>query len=144
MARIAFRLVISALILISPTALVAAQAATAAPRTFTLSGRVLNSSGKNPVYIALWNQDSFLKTPTHGIRINPGADAIFSFEVPAGRWAISAYEDKNGNGQLDMGLFGPKEPSGFWPAFNGWHKPRFEEVSFSVNADIPHADITLK
>ncbi len=125
-------------------ALIAPQSATAAPKTFTISGRILNSSGKNAVYIALWNVDGFLKTPVRQIRINPGSDPVFTFEVPAGRYALSAYEDRNGNGLLDMGLFGPKEPSGFWPAFNGWHKPHFEEVSFSVNADIRNADITFK
>jgi uncharacterized protein (DUF2141 family) len=125
-------------------ALVAAPCATAAPNTFTLSGRILNSSGENPVYVALWNQDSFLKTPVKQLRIAPGTEPQFVFQIPPGRYAISAFEDKNGNGTLDMGLFGPKEPSAFWPAFNGWHKPRFEEVYFTVNADIPHADITLK
>jgi uncharacterized protein (DUF2141 family) len=124
--------------------LIVAQSATAAPRTFTLSGRILNSSGKNPVYVALWNANGFLKTPIKQIRINPGSDPVFTFDIPAGSYAISAYEDRNGNGILDMGLFGPKEPSGFWVAFNGWHKPRFEEVAFSVSADIPHADIVLK
>jgi hypothetical protein len=34
-----------------------------------------------------------------------------------------------------MGLFGPKEPSGFWRAFHGWHKPRFSEVCASIDHD---------
>src|SRR5205807_5889173 len=55
--------------------------------------------------------------------------------APGGRWALSAFEDRNGNGVLDTGLFGPKEPSGFWHPFTGHHKPRFEEVAFVIDQD---------
>ncbi|MBV8842790.1 MAG: DUF2141 domain-containing protein [Bryobacterales bacterium] len=64
------------------------------------------------LYVALWEADGFLKRPVQQVRIEPGAERIFRFEVPAGRWAVSAFEDRNGNGVLDMGFFGPKEPSG--------------------------------
>ncbi len=125
-------------------ALLAARTAAAAPQTFKLSGRVLRSSGKSVVYVALWQADGFLKRPVQQVRIVPGAAPVFQFEVPAGRWAVSAFEDRNGNGILDMGLFGPKEPSGFWRAFTDWHKPRFDEVASIIERDTPNADITLK
>src|ERR1700691_1290540 len=95
----------------------------ASSEIYALSGRVLGASGKSVVYVALWQADDFLKRPVKQIRIEPGAELVFRFEVPAGRWAISAFEDRNGNGVLDMGLFGPKEPSGFSREFKGWHKP---------------------
>jgi hypothetical protein len=41
-------------------------------------------------------------------------------------------------------LFGPKEPSGFWRPFTGWHKPRFEEVASLMERDNINADITIK
>jgi len=104
----------------------------------------LGLSGKSVVYVALWQADGFLKRPVQLSRIGHGAAPVFQFVVPAGRWAISAFEDSNGNGILDMGLFGPKEPSGFWRAFHGWHKPRFDEVSSIIEQDTPNADITLK
>ena len=116
----------------------------AAADIFSLSGRVSGSSGKYAVYVALWQSEGFLKHPVRQLRIEPGAERIFRFEVPAGRWAISAFEDRNGNGILDMGLFGPKEPSGFWRAFNGHHKPRFDEVSSPIQRDTPDADIILR
>jgi len=68
----------------------------------------------------------------------------FRFDLPPGSWAVSAYEDKNDNGVLDMGLFGPKEPSGFWRPFSGWHKPKFDEVAASITRDTRDADVTLK
>lgn len=124
--------------------LIAAPARAAAPATFELSGRVVGPSGKKAVYVTLWQADGFLKRPFRQIRIEPGAELVFRFEVPADRWAVSSFEDRNGNGILDMGLFGPKEPSGFWRPFTGWHKPRFDEVASTIEGDTLHADITLK
>lgn len=116
----------------------------AAPETFKISGHVLKSSGKNVVYVALWRADGFLKSPVQQIRIVPGNEPVFHFDVAGGRWALSAFEDRNANGVLDTGMFGPKEPSGFYHPFTGHHKPRFEEVAFVVDQDIENADITLK
>jgi uncharacterized protein (DUF2141 family) len=117
----------------------------AAAETFKVAGRVLGASGKNAVYVTLWQADGFLTKPVREIKIEPGAEPVFHFEVIKGRWAVSAYEDRNSNGKLDMWWFGPpKEPSGFWRPFNGHHKPRFEEVASPVDKDILDADITLK
>ena len=115
-----------------------------ASRTFQLSGRVFGASAKNPVYVALWNEDGFLTKPIEQVRIETNAERSFHFKVHAGRWALSAFEDRNGNGILDMGLFGPHEPSGFWRAFAAHHKPRFDEVASVVERDTPNADIVLK
>jgi hypothetical protein len=112
--------------------------------TFNLAGRVSGATGKYSVYVALWQPEGFLKSPVQQVRIPPGADAIFRFEVPRGRWAVSAFEDRNGNGALDMGWFGPKEPSGFWRPFHGHHKPRFDEVAFAVDRDVSNVDVVLK
>ena len=104
----------------------------------------MGASGKSVLYVALWQAENFLKLPVQQVRIEPGAEPIFQFEVPTGRWAVSAFEDRNGNGVLDMGLFGPKEPSGFWRSFTSWHKPRFEEVASLMERDNTNADITIK
>lgn len=120
------------------------QSQTASDRgEFTLSGRVRNASGKHTVYVALWNAQGFLERPARQIRIDPAAGPVFRFEVSSGRWALSAFEDVNGDGKLDMGIFGPKEPSGFWHPFHGWHKPHFDEVAVQINKDITDAEIVL-
>ena len=116
----------------------------AAARTFKLAGRVSGATGKYSVYVALWQAEGFLKRPVQQLRIPSGVDAAFRFEVPPGRWAVSAFEDRNGNGVLDMGWFGPKEPSGFWRPFHGHHKPRFDEVAFTVDHDVSNVDVALK
>ncbi len=111
--------------------------------TFKVSGHVHGASGKHPVYVALWNREGFLTRPAHSFRFE-GKDPAFSFNVPRGQWAISTFEDVNENGVLDQGVFGPKEPSGFWRPFHGWHKPSFDEVASPIEADTPNADVTLK
>jgi uncharacterized protein (DUF2141 family) len=117
----------------------------AAPETFKLAGRVLGASGKNAVYVSLWQKDGFLTKPVREIKIEPGAEPVFQFEVEKDRWAVSAFEDRNSNGKLDMSWYGPpKEPSGFWHAFNGHHKPRFDELASAVDNNILNADVTLK
>jgi uncharacterized protein (DUF2141 family) len=110
----------------------------------TLSGKVTGASGNYRIYVALWDASGFLNRPVQQVRIDAHASAQFQFHVAPGSWCISAYEDENANGKLDMGLFGPKEPSGFWRPFRGWHKPRFAEVSSIVSADVAHADIELR
>jgi uncharacterized protein (DUF2141 family) len=110
----------------------------------TIAGRIPGSPRAHTVRVALWDANGFLKTPARETRIAAGAELRFQFTARPGRWAISAYEDRNENGVLDMGPFGPKEPTGFWRAFAGWHKPRFDEVASTVEHDVFNADVLLK
>jgi uncharacterized protein (DUF2141 family) len=109
-----------------------------------LSGKVLGASGRHPVRVALWAQAGFLTRPYEQLTFLPGTPPSFKFRVAPGRWALSAFEDRNGNGELDMGVFGPKEPSGFFRPFHAWRKPRFDDIAFIVRADMTDADVTLK
>jgi uncharacterized protein (DUF2141 family) len=136
----------AALLVISVTAItLTALAAQSAPsQSITISGKVSGASGRHSVYIALWDESGFLQKPVQQVLIKPGTEPAFQFRVPAGAWSISAYEDTNENGKLDMGIFGPKEPSGFYRPFHQWHKPRFNEVSFRADRDTPGIDIALR
>ena len=93
--------------------------------------------------MALWQADGFLRHPVQQHKIAAGSDPVFDFEVPTGL-GPQLFEDRNDNGVLDMGMFGPKEPSGFWRPFNGHHKPRFDEVSSDIDKDISNIEIELK
>ena len=112
--------------------------------TIVLSGRVRGASGKHAVHVALWRREGFLEHPARETQFAPGVAPEFRFEVPPGSWALSAFEDRNDNATLDMGLFGPKEPAGFWRPFTGWHRPKFDEVAAPIARDTADADITLK
>ena len=109
----------------------------------SLSGRVSGASGTHVIFVALWDADGFLKRPVQEIRIAPQAEPRFQFQVPVGRWALSAFEDQNDNGILDMGVFGPKEPTGFWRPFHGWRKPHFDDVAAQIDRNTRDADIKL-
>lgn len=133
------------MLLVAVTLLALFGPASASPaQTVIISGRVVGGSGRHPIHVALWNADGFLKKPVAELRLVPSGDRQFRFPVSPGRWAVSSYEDVNENGILDNGLFGPKEPHGFFPAFTGWHRPGFDEVAFRVDHDIEGANIVLK
>jgi uncharacterized protein (DUF2141 family) len=112
--------------------------------TLTISGRISGASGQHTVRVAVWDADGFLVKPLQVVILPRGAEPRFQFVVPPGRFALSAFEDRNENGVLDMGLFGPKEPSGFWRPFHGRHKPRFDEVATRFDHPVTDADIELK
>jgi uncharacterized protein (DUF2141 family) len=116
----------------------------AGPPSVALSGHVRGASGTHAVYVALWQREGFLEHPARQTRFAPGAAPDFRFDVPPGTWALSAFEDKNDNGVLDMGHFGPKEPSGFWRPFTAWRRPKFDDVATTITRDTGGADITLK
>lgn len=122
---------------------VLACAQTSSSPSVAISGRVTGASGKYAVYVALWDAAGFLSRPLQQVRIAPGADPAFQFRVPPGDYALSAFEDKNGNGVLDIGAFGPKEPSGFWRAFHAWRKPRFADVSYRYDQSASGIQIRL-
>ena len=108
-----------------------------------ISGHVLGASGTHTVYVTLWDSTGFMKQAVRQIRLQPGTEKAFSFNVAPGRWAVSAFEDRNDNGILDMGLFGPKEPSGFWRPFHAKRKPRFDDVAVRVDHTVSDADVKL-
>jgi uncharacterized protein (DUF2141 family) len=124
-------------------ALALAHSQSPAPAAITLSGQVVGATGKHTVYVALWDAGGFLTHPVQQVRFDPPNSPAFHFQVPPGRWALSAFEDTNGNGVLDFGMFGPKEPSGFWHPFHAWRKPRFDDVAVQLDRDTPNADIKL-
>lgn len=68
-----------------------------------------------------------------------------SFEftnIPQGTYAIRCFQDVNGNGKMDKGRFGPKEPWGVYrPKRPAFRAPRFEEIKFEVKVDM--TDITF-
>ncbi len=127
-----------------PVAALLAALAHGEPAGVALSGHVLAASGKHAVHVALWRSDGFLEHPAQQVAFAPGVTPAFRFEVAPGPWAISAFEDRNDNGILDMGLFGPKEPIGFWRPFTARRKPKFRDVVVLVSHDIANADITLR
>jgi uncharacterized protein (DUF2141 family) len=65
--------------------------------------------------------------------------------VPPGTYAVRAFLDTNGNQELDMGMFGPKEPWGVYTASGRIvGPPRFRSLAFEVSSDVKDADFELR
>jgi uncharacterized protein (DUF2141 family) len=110
----------------------------------TISGHVLGASGTHTVYVMLLDSAGFEKQPVRQLRLQPDSVYSFSFSVAPGRWAISAFEDRNDNSMLDMGFFGPKEPSGFWRPLHAKRKPLFDDVASQIDHSISDVDVKLR
>ncbi len=118
---------------------------------YRIRGVVSNYSPGYPVYIALYDsQRSFRdKQFVKALRVN--ADSLqpdsmrYTFvDIPAGEYVIAAYQDCNGNQELDMGGFGPNEPYAIFRDNCGLFAPSFSKCKFILNADILHADLDMR
>jgi uncharacterized protein (DUF2141 family) len=109
----------------------------------TLTIRVENiEPGRGHLMAGIFNDEkSFPDTYYRGQRI-AATDSVmvvtFS-DLPEGSYAVSVYQDSNGNGQLDKNIFGiPKEKYGFSSHAD---RPVFKKCLFSFSHDMT---ITLR
>ena len=101
---------------------------------------MLEVSGLSPkrgeLYIAVFDsQDNFMKKMATGVIIEvKGTTAIAEFDLAAGNYAITMFQDENLNGELDLGQYGiPQEKYGFSNnAKPIMGPPSFETCSFEV------------
>ena len=108
----------------------------AADLTVTVDG-INNNDGK--IVVGLFNApEAFPRGKVFNGQITPaikGAVTVIFKDVAAGRYAISAYHDVNGNGRLDANMMGiPSEPYGFSrDALGQMGPPKFEDAAFTVD-----------
>jgi uncharacterized protein (DUF2141 family) len=66
-------------------------------------------------------------------------------DMPAGRYAVAAYQDVNGDGELGKIPPGiPTEPYGFSNDVGRWAPPSFEKAQFEVGGDRTTVVIRLR
>lgn len=116
--------------------------------TYSIGGRINVYNPKGRIYVFLCNSESFV-TPFAGIdTIDFWVDfnkteVEYEFKnIPSGQYAVSCYQDVNGNHKLDKWLFGPTEPWGFTYSGDLKFPPEFNDVSFDLNYDM-RMNITL-
>jgi uncharacterized protein (DUF2141 family) len=113
----------------------------------TCSGIVPNGG---TVYVAVWRESTgWPETPgptTVTTKAEPIHETI-EIRIPGqkpGTVALSVYQDTDGNGRLDMGSLGPREPWGtsrnVTPAFRG---PRYDESTVDISASMSAVTITM-
>ncbi|TAA47535.1 DUF2141 domain-containing protein [Corallincola spongiicola] len=120
---------------------------------FIVSGTVM-FAGAGDIYVALVDRTNFdaPNQASHQLKLTPTkaqrshGSIRFSFEnVAVGSYAIKTFLDENGNGELDMGMFGPQEPWAiFQPASSSWGAPDFEEVKFLLDSSMSNIELLLE
>lgn len=81
------------------------------------------------VILEIYNSKStWLKTPYQKLTISSDQTIkTATLKIPYGKYAISIYQDLNGNGQPDMNFLGiPKELIGFGNNYKPFGEPKFE------------------
>ena len=112
--------------------------------TYTVSGEVAFDR-LGDVYLSLVTREEFDKDTTHIGRVfHPSEEdrrrgsLSFTLRGAAGQaYAIRCFQDVNGNGRLDLGLFGPKEPWATWrPYTRRLRPPKFDDLEFPLDGDV--------
>ncbi|MCG8481079.1 MAG: DUF2141 domain-containing protein [Spirochaetales bacterium] len=130
--------------------LLAAHALTGAEAAYVVAGEIAASDGGS-VYIELVTEETFGRNGTSPYRIvlepaEGGRSLAFRFDsIPPGRYVLRAFQDENGDGRLNVGPFGPREPVGMhrWPE-RMRIPPRFEASAFAVDGDMTDIRIELQ
>ena len=104
----------------------------------TLTVRIENADvGRGYLMVGVFNDEmNFPGVFFAGEKVSASEEIIIvNFDkLPMGRYAVSVFQDKNNNGQLDSGLFGiPTEKYGF---SNGARRPNFNNSSFDFNGNM--------
>ena len=110
-------------------AIVGSGIAHAADLTIEIAGM---KDAKGKVLVAVYNRaEDFLKQPTRTAAVDAqtGKVKLVIADLPPGDYALSVFQDKNGNGELDTNLIGmPIEPYGFSnDAAGNYGPPSFEQ-----------------
>ena len=109
--------------------------AQAAELTVEVTG-LKNAKGK--VMVAVFNKaEDFLKQPFRATAVDARSDKVTLriSDLPAGDYALSVYQDENGNGNLDSNPIGmPVEPYGFSnDAAGNYGPPSFAQALVQVS-----------
>jgi len=110
-------------------------------------GNVRNNHGR--VVVDICPQSQFLgdACPYHGqAQARAGTTTVVVPNVPAGQFAVQAFHDENGNGEVDRGLFGiPKEGIGFSRnARIGLGPPKWRDAVFTHGAQAATMSFNLR
>lgn len=123
--------------------------------TFTVSGTIAFQK-QGDLYIMLLTEEEYTNkagaNAVYRLKIIPSArqmtnqEVSFTFrDIPAGEYCFNCFQDTNGNGFLDKGLFGPTEPWCIYPEV--WvllGRPAFNDICFTLNEDLTGIEIKLK
>ena len=98
------------------------------------------ASDQGHVRVALFDsEDAFTRTAVQAaaLPINGGRAVWTLSDLPAGYYAVAAFHDADGDGEMARGLFGlPREPYGFSRGARGrFGPPQWTDARFAVGAE---------
>jgi len=130
--------------LLSSALLLSTLGASAATVEVRVSG-VVGAKGK--INVAVCDRERFLKqcAYTASAPARDGETVVALRDIPAGTWAVLAYQDENENSQLDRNFIGiPKENYGFSrDAASRFGPPGFDDAAIEVKDGTTVAPIKL-
>ncbi|RZA32177.1 MAG: DUF2141 domain-containing protein [Lysobacteraceae bacterium] len=114
----------------------------------TVEVRVTNvAGGKGKVNVAVCDRERFLKQCVYSASApaRAGETVVSLKDIPAGTWAVLAYQDVNENNELDRNFIGiPKENYGFSrDAAGRFGPPGFDDAAIAVTDGTTTATIRL-
>jgi uncharacterized protein (DUF2141 family) len=113
----------------------------------TVEVRVSGVSAKGNVHVAVCDKERFLKQCAYSASApaQAGETTVVVKGVPAGTFAVLAYQDENDNNELDRNLIGiPKEAYGFSRDARGkFGPPSFEDAAIAVGEAQATATVRL-
>lgn len=114
----------------------------------TVEVRISNvAGGKGKINVAVCDRERYLKQCAFSASVAPkeGETVVSLTNIPAGTWAVLAYQDENDNRQLDRNFLGiPKENYGFSrDAVGQFGPPEFDKAAIEVNEGTTVARIRL-
>ena len=107
-------------------------------------------SDRGAILAALYDSEaSFMKQPlaraTFKVKAATGEVQYVFHDLPAGKYALTAFHDENANGQLDKNLIGiPKEGYGFSNSKGAAKPPAFSQAAFEFDGTTQSISITLR
>ena len=123
------------------------------PERFTVGGEI-SFTKTGDLYVELVTEQEFESDKTFAFRlilkltpvdVDKGKTSFTFQNVPRGTYGIQCFQDVNGNGKLDTGIFGPKEPWGnYRPKRPTFRAPKFEEIAFRLEKDTTDIQIEVK
>lgn len=124
-------------------------AGTGAAHAASVEVRVAGVTGNGgKVNVAVCDKEHFLKDCAYSgsAPAQAGLTVVTVDNVPAGTWAVLAYQDDNSNDKLDRNLLGiPSENYGFSRAARGkFGPPGFADAALDIRDDKVVVPVTLK
>ena len=120
--------------------------------TYVIEGKI-HFKGKGKIHILLVNKDtfSFENEGIYKMILSPSileeqsGQISFAFKgIKSGTYGIKCYLDKNSNGKLDKGFFGPIDPWGMsWKNKKPFRPPNFKDIEFDLSSNIEDLTIEL-